>query len=72
LLLLLLFYEPDFKGRNYADWAKTYWYLVENPFPSEPVPQLGCTSVILVEISEFWGRVQSDKVFGVCGHHCLP
>lgn len=27
------------------------WKTVENPLPSEPVPQLGCTSVILIEIS---------------------
>lgn len=48
------------------------WKTVENPVPSEPVPQLGCTSVILIEISDFWGRVRSRKVFGACGHCCLP
>lgn len=37
ILLLLLFYEPDFKGRNYADWAKTCWYLTENCGKSLPV-----------------------------------
>lgn len=69
---MLLFYELDFKGHNYADWAKTCWYLVENPFSSVPVLQLGCTSVLLIDILEFWGRLQSFNGSAVCGHHCLP
>lgn len=42
-----------------------------NSLAFRAVPQLGCTSVIFIEISDFWGRVQSSKVFGACGHHCL-